>query len=294
MLRYRFLIDATRGTTMFERNRLTRRELLRNAALGTGALAVSSLGRSASAADSEYGPFKMGLQSYSLRGYTSLDAALAQTKALGVHYWEAYAAHVPLTTDPAQVKEIMDKLKAADVKVLAHGVSRFTADNAANRKIFEAAKALGIQTLSADPDPDSFSSLDSLVQEFKINIGIHNHGPGHRYDKLQQVVDALQGHHPRVGACADLGHFLRSGEESVKVIETLGKRVHGVHLKDVKDKTHFTILGKGDMDLVGVLRALKKLKYNQVLALEYEENPKDPIADIQECLAAVRNAVKQI
>jgi sugar phosphate isomerase/epimerase len=279
---------------MFERNRMTRRDLLRTAALGAGVAAVPALGRAASAADSEYGPFKMGLQSYSLRGYQPIDAALAQTKVLGLHYWEAYAAHVPLTTDPAQVKEILDKLKAADVKVLAHGVTRFTSDAAANRKVFEAAKALGIQTISADPDPNSFDSLDMLVQEFKINIGIHNHGPGHRYDKLQQVVDALKDRHPRVGACADLGHFLRSGEESVQVIETLGKRVHGVHLKDVKNKTQFTILGKGDMDLVGVLRALKKLKYNQVLALEYEENPSNPIAEIQECLAAVRSAVQKI
>jgi inosose dehydratase len=221
-------------------------------------------------------------------------AVLRHRYHLGLHYWEAYSAHVPLTTDPAKVKEIKDKLAAADVKVLAHGVSRFTADDAANLKIFEAAKAYGIQVLSADPDPNSFDSLEGLVKEFNISIGIHNHGPGHRYDKLQQVVDAVKGRHPRIGACADLGHFLRSGEESVKVIETLGKRVHGVHLKDVKDKTRFTVLGKGDMDLVGVLKALKALKYDEVLALEYEENPSNPIAEIEECLAAVRAAVQKI
>jgi inosose dehydratase len=279
---------------MFERTRFTRREILRHTALGAGAAMLPALAESARAAQSEYGPFKMGLQSYSLRGFQPVDAALAQTKLLGIHYWEAYNAHVPLTTDPAQVKEILGKLKAADVKVLAHGVTRFTANAEANRKVFEAAKALGIQTLSADPDPDSFDNLEKLVDEFKINIAIHNHGPGHRYDKLQQVGDAIKGRHPRIGASADLGHFLRSGEESVKVVETLGKRIYSVHLKDVKDKTHFTILGKGDMDLVGVLRALKAIKYDHVLALEYEENPQNPIEDIRQCLAAVRAAVQKI
>ena len=30
---------------------------------------------------------------------------------------------------------------------------------------------------SADPDPDSFDSLDKLCDEYKIAIGIHPHGP---------------------------------------------------------------------------------------------------------------------
>jgi hypothetical protein len=43
-------------------------------------------------------------------------------------------------------------------------VNRFTKDAAANRRIFAFAKAAGIPILSADPDPDSFPSLDDLVQ----------------------------------------------------------------------------------------------------------------------------------
>ncbi len=30
---------------------------------------------------------------------------------------------------------------------------------------------------SADPDPDSFDSLDKLCDKYKIAIGIHPHGP---------------------------------------------------------------------------------------------------------------------
>lgn len=269
---------------------LTRRDLLRGAALGTAGLALA---RPARSQNRPYGPFRMGLQSYSLRGY-KLEEALEHSRKLGVRFWESYAAHVPLTSDPAQVAALLAKLKAANVRLMAHGVTHFTADDAANRKVFEAAKALGVRVISADPDPDSFNSLERLVKEFDIKIGIHNHGPGHRYDKLQQVVDAVKGRDRRIGACADLGHFLRSKEESVKVIETLGERVHGVHLKDVKDAKTFTILGQGDMDVVGVLRALKKLSYREVLALEYEENPENPIADIEACLAAVRAAVRKI
>jgi inosose dehydratase len=273
---------------------LTRRSLLRHAAGGAaGLLAASGWEAPAEAQKSPYGPFKMGIQSYSLRGF-KLDQALEHSNRLGLRYWESYAAHIPLTTDPVQVRELLGKLKAANVQLLAHGVTGFNTNKEASRKVFEAAKALGVRVITADPEPAAFDHLEELIEEFKIKIAIHNHGPGHRWDKLQQVADALKGRHKGLGASADLGHFLRSNEESVKVVETLAERIHSVHLKDVKDAKTFTILGKGDMNLVGVLRALKAVKFSEVLALEYEENPQNPIADLEECLAAVRAAVEKI
>jgi sugar phosphate isomerase/epimerase len=229
---------------------LSRRELLATAAAG----AAATLLVRAHAADSPYGPFKIGLQSYTLRGY-NLDQALAHTKDLGLHYWESFPSHIPLTTDSAQIAGFMEKLKGADVKMLAHGVHAFTADKAKNRSIFEAGKALGVTTLRADPAPDSFDNLEELVEEFKINIAIHNHGPGARYDKISSVVDAVKGRHKRIGACVDTGHYLRSRESPVAAIKALGKRVYGCHLKDVKDANTFTILGKGDLDVLGVMKA---------------------------------------
>lgn len=274
--------------------RLNRRELLAGSAMIAGGGLVTGLGRAAGAAEkSPYGPFKMGLQSYTLRAF-SFEDALKHTQDLGLHFWEGFAGQVPLTTDASKVSAILGKLKAADVKLLAHGVSGFGKDAAANRAIFEAARALGVKMISADPSPESYSQLNELVEEFDINIGIHNHGPGHRFDKLEQVLAAVDGKNIRFGACVDTGHFLRTPEDPVKVIKALGKRVHGVHLKDVKDAKTFTILGKGDMDVVGVLKALKELKFPGVMALEYEENPKDPIADIKECLAAVQAAIARI
>lgn len=278
---------------MPNRDEPTRREFLRRAAVGTAALAGSPVLASASQ-ESPYGPFKMGIQSYSLRGYRPLAEALEQTRRLGLRYWESWNVHLPATTDATQVNEAKSKLRAAGVQVLAYGVVGFGADAAKNRQLFEFAKLMGIQTLSADPTPEAFNQLDKLVEEFGINIAIHNHGPRSRYDKLESVTEAIKGRQRRIGACVDTGHFLRSRVDPAKAIETIGDRVYGCHLKDVKDAQTFTVLGKGDLDLVGVLRALKKLKYNQVLALEYEEHPENPIAEIEECLAAVRAAVQKI
>jgi sugar phosphate isomerase/epimerase len=95
----------------------------------------------------------------------------------------------------------------------------------------------------------------------------------------------------------DTGHFLRSDENPVEAIEAFGHRTYGVHLKDVKKlpngEKQFTILGEGDLDVVGCLKALKKLKFEHCMSLEYEENESNPMADIQKCLANVREAVKK-
>ena len=111
----------------------------------------------------------------------------------------------------------------------------------------------------------------------------------------------VKNRHPKIGACVDTGHYLRSDEDPVEVIERLGKRVFGVHLKDVKTiekdgkrQKLYTILGQGDLDTVGVLRVLKKLNYQNCLSLEYEENPQNPLSDIEVCLKVIRDSVVKI
>lgn len=243
---------------------------------------------------SPYGPFKMGIQSYSLRGYKTAAEALAKTKELGLHYWESFRSHVPITSDPSMIKQMLAQLAASDVKVAGYGVLRFTDNLEENRGYFEFAKAMGIEYLSADPDPGSFDALDKLVEQYDIAVGIHNHGPGHRYATIESIEKAIKDHHPKIGVCNDTGHFLRSGIDPVHAVEVFGKRTYGVHLKDVKGTDTFTILGGGDLRTVDLLRALKKINYSYCLALEYEEHPEDPMAEIQQCLAATQAAVAKI
>ena len=82
---------------------LSRRDLLASGLAVAGALALGSRPALAGLAPAaEYGPFKMGLQSYTLRHF-KVDEALARTKELGLHYWESYSAHTP--ADPARAAE---------------------------------------------------------------------------------------------------------------------------------------------------------------------------------------------
>jgi sugar phosphate isomerase/epimerase len=281
---------------MTDRDRLSRRSFLGTSLAGV-ALA-GPLARLAAADETPYGPFKMGIQSYSLRHYKDLTEALAKTKELGLKYWESFSAHLPITDDAKKIAEYKQKLADAGVTVMAYGVQAFGKDTDANRKQFEFAKAMGFKVLSADPTPEAFDNLDKLVDEYKVNIAIHNHGPRTRYDKIDSVLKAIRNHHERIGACVDTGHYLRSDENPVDAIQAFGPRTYGVHLKDVKNlpdgKKQFTVLGKGELDTVGCLRELKILRFEHCMSLEYEENPQDPMADIRECLSVVQAAVTKV
>jgi sugar phosphate isomerase/epimerase len=112
------------------------------------------------------------------------------------------------------------------------------------------------------------------------------------------VLSAIKDHNPKIGACADLGHYIRSGEDPVRVINLLEGRLYGIHLKDFaeqKGDTKGVILGQGHLDVVGVFKALKKVDFpaDGCLSLEYEENPKNPLADVQACLEAASEGAQK-
>ncbi len=258
-----------------------------------GVLAATQAGmvlRSSAAGEvaSNLFPFQLGIQSYSLRAFSIVDA-LARTRQLGLRYWESYSAHVPI--ELAKVDECKQLAAEAGVSITGFGVIPFTADHEANRGYFEFAKALGVAYLSADPTPDAFDSLDKLVADYGVGIGIHNHGPGHHWEKIATIHDAIKEHNPKIGCCIDTGHFLRSKEDPVEAARVFAGRIFGVHLKDVKDATIFTVLGKGDLQTADLLAELARQEYGYCLALEYEENPEDPMAEIRDCLGALKAAM---
>ncbi len=275
--------------------RLSRRRFLGMAAAGAG-LALAGRGLAARAAE-DYAGFVMGIQTYSLRGYPT-EKALKLAKELGVTTLEFATGHVGINASQPEIDAVKAQVNRLGLKALAHGVNPFTKDHEANRKIFEFAKRLGVRNLSADPHEDAFDSLDKLVAEYDIRIAIHNHGPGARYDKISDVLNAIKGRHPSIGACADLGHYIRSGEDPVRAITLLAGRLYGVHLKDFaepKKNAAGVILGKGQLDLPATFRALRNAEFpaDACLALEYEEKPEDPLDDIRQCLAAAAEGARQ-
>jgi len=242
-----------------------------------------------------FGGWPVGIQSYSLRNF-NVDEAIRHMQGLGLHFVEFYSKHVPLDSTKQQLAALGKQLDRAGIKMSSHGVNRFTDDHEANRKTFEFAKRAGLKNITANPQANSFESLNKLVAEYDIRICIHNHGPGSSYDKIDEVVNAVKNHDPRIGACVDTGHFIRSGEDPIEAIKRLGSRVFALHIKDEEKqekKSRNVIIGKGFLDVPKLFATLKEINFpvDGSISLEYEANPKNPIDDIQQCLSVAEEAI---
>lgn len=278
---------------------LSRRQFLASSAL----LAATSRLRAADA--DPFGGFVIGPQSYTFRNF-DLEQALKRTKELGLKYAEFYSKHIPPDSSPEKLAGILKLCAEYDVKPVSFGVQKFTKNHESNQKMFEFAKAIGIKFMSADPDPDSFDSLDKLCEQYKIAIAIHPHGPQgkglHRWYSAEKIMDAVKSHNPLIGSCLDTGHLIRSAQlgeklDPVAQIKVMGDRNFGIHLKDHDNKRKTDVpFGSPDgvLDVAGVLKALRDVNFKGYISIEYEANPSDPSADMQKCVAFVKESVKKL
>lgn len=76
---------------------------------------------------SPYAPFRMGIHSYSLRGF-DLNRAIETTRRLGLRHWEAFSAHVPLSNDPIFRSAVRTDLRIAGIHLAVCGVQAFDGD----------------------------------------------------------------------------------------------------------------------------------------------------------------------
>ncbi|MEI7983905.1 MAG: glycoside hydrolase family 2 protein, partial [Bacteroidota bacterium] len=106
------------------------------------------------------------------------------------------------------------KLRMSDLGItMPNYYAPLEGDKGAYRKIFDFAKEMGVETLVAEPPPETFEALDGLCQEYKINLAVHNHpeGSGSKYWNPDAFVKACEGRSARIGGCPDSGHWVRSG-----------------------------------------------------------------------------------
>ena len=54
------------------------------------------------------------------------------------------------------------------------------------------------------------------------------------------------------------------------------------------------IFGKGVLDVPGVLKALREVKFQGLISIEYEAHPKDPDQGCAACVQVVKESVKKL
>jgi sugar phosphate isomerase/epimerase len=288
---------------------LTRRRFLQAGAAAAGLAALPQVAQAdePAPASDPFGGFIVGVQSYTFRSF-NLEQALQRTHDLGLHYIELYRGHLPPTSTPAQIRAALNLCHRHEITPIAFGVEDFTANHDANRRLFDFAHALGVRTLSANPSPDSFESLDRLTAEYNISIGIHPHGPQgnrlHRWYSAEVIMEAVRNHDRLIGSCLDTGHLIRAAQppfnrrlDPAAQVRVMGARNFGMHLKDHDNQAqppHDVVFGRGPLNVLEVLRALRAVHFHGYISIEYEANADNPSPDVRACLDVFRDAVRRL
>jgi sugar phosphate isomerase/epimerase len=145
---------------------------------------------------------------------------------------------------------------------------------------FQFAKKLNISLLTAEPNKEHLDLVNELAGKYKIRVAIHNHPKPSLYWHPDSVATAIK-NRPYLGACADIGHWVREGLSPANCLQRLEGHVLSLHVKDVDATTKEDIrFGEGICDIPAVLRELKRQKFRGVFAMEHETNWFDNRADL--------------
>ena len=261
------------------------------------ALAASSaLAPSTSVAASPAGrTLTLGVASYSTRKFT-LDQTLEMAKALGVTSMTFKDVHIPRTGTPDATRVLREKIVAAGITIMGGGTITLPNDPAEIRRNFEYAKAAGFPLIFTSPDPAALDTIEQMAKEYDIKVAIHNHGPEDKlYPSPVNVYDHIKGLDNRMGLCLDIGHAARAGANPVEVIGKYGNRIFDLHIKDLSEiavKSRPIELGRGVLDIPGVIKALAKNRYPGYCSIEHEMDMTDPLPGIAESAGYFRGVVK--
>jgi inosose dehydratase len=240
---------------------------------------------------------KFGIASYTFRKF-NLEQAIAMTRQAGVQYITLKDFHLPMGSSPTERKQAKASIEAAGLKLMGGGVIYMKNDEAEIKAAFDYARDAGMPVIVCSPDPAALGIVEAMAKSYDLRIAIHNHGPGdQKYPSPLDVLRLVKDRDSRIGICIDVGHTVRIGQDPVAVIGECSERLYDFHMKDVTEaasKGVATEVGKGVIDIVGVLRALLKIKYSGHVALEYEINERNPMPGVEESFAYMRGVMAAI
>ncbi len=248
--------------------------------------------------------WRVGPTAWSFRLFT-LSEAIDKTAALGMKYLEAFQGQrvnkegdrkLDAGLPDDGIAQIRAKLDAAGVKLTSIYIGSLPGDEAACRRTFEFARKLGVEFIVSEPAPEALDVIEKCCNEYRINVALHNHPQGKsRYWHPREVLKVCEGRGPRIGACGDTGHWLRSGIQPSDAVQMLGRRLLTLHVKDLDEARHDAPWGTGKGDIAGLFRTLQRLQLTPALfGIEYESKWENNTAEIAECGRFFEQQVKNL
>jgi hypothetical protein len=227
--------------------------------------------------------WRLGLEAYTFHKYTLFEA-IDKTARLGLPYmgglsFQKVSKKIPKNFDDKltddELKQIRLKLDSAGVRLLTYYFHNIPGDEAGCRKIFEFGRKIGIETFMSEPLPEALDTIEKFCDDYDINVALHNHDQkaSPQYWHPEGIMKACRGRSKRIGACGDLGYWMRSGIDPVKAVNTL------------KDQGHDVSWGSGAGRTEKFIEEIHRLGIKPTMfGLEYSYNWFESMPEIARCI----------
>jgi sugar phosphate isomerase/epimerase len=240
----------------------------------------------------------IGCQAYSFKEFSAFEA-IAKTKEAGGKIIEFYPGQklrpdspanevVSHNADAAVIQSLKDECARQGIFPVNYGVVG-AKDAAEIHKIMEFAKTMGLYSVCTE-STELVAEWEKAVKEFDIKVAFHEHGgsmtrPDYKVWHPLYILGVVESRDPRIGACADLGHWCTSGLKPIDCLRILKGHIISVHLKDKSEfgeKGVVVPAGKGVVDVAACVAELKKQNFKGHFSIEHENDWKDSVPKIKE------------
>lgn len=254
--------------------------------------------------DCQTGGFAIGCQAWTFNHFTVMEA-IDKTAEVGGKVIEFFPGQKFSPEQPGvkfdhnatdeMIAAVQARLQKDGIRAVNYGVVGIPNNEVEARKIFDFAKKLDLYGITTE-SVGSIDIIEKLVKEYDIRVGFHDHpkrpkDPSYKMWDPNYVLSVVKDRDPRIGSCADTGHWVRSGLNPVDCLKILKGRVISSHLKDLNEQSpdaHDVPYGTGVSDVPAILNELKRQHFVGNVSVEYEYKMENNVAEVAQCIGFVR------
>jgi inosose dehydratase len=225
--------------------------------------------------------------------------AIDEVSALGFRGIQIRSNALEEFGGPQPVRDLMEKHKLTFVALSSGGVNidapeaDVIAKHVAHAQFLRDAGGKYLQVTDDRPKDRTITAADykrlgNLLTELGkrtadlgIPLGYHNHmgSLGEQPEEVDQILEATDSRYTKLEL--DVAHYFQGGGDPVKAIHKYSDRLLFLHIKDVerlsgtdpRKNYRFVELGRGQVDLPGVFKALHDVKFSGWAIVELDDVP---------------------
>ena len=267
--------------------------------LGLVALGIGTTAAHAQQPERELG-WSLSAHAYTFKEFTLFEA-VDKAKSAGLTSLELFNGQtiggglegaVDYKMDAASRDALKNELEKRGMELRAIGVVSGNTEEEW-KQLFEFAKAMGLEVINSEPKEEFMPLVGQLANQYHIKVGIHNHpNPSHYWDPEVVLAAVAAANSEYVGACADIGHWVRSGLDPVACLKQYEGHLMSMHFKDLNEQSadaHDVHWATGVCNVPGVIDELKRQGFKGNISAEYEYNWEDNAGDVKVSVANFRN-----